>query len=181
VRIVAQFGATGQPVSLVAAENLPSSDLSQSKSELATPTERQFHVYIIDTGWNKEMRRLLDESRARYAAYLQRHVVYELTPGQSEQLIKSHPELVGADPILLAVDRAAAAERRSTGLGFRYNMGAVADPDQAQKMLGKLLEILGERHQAADITAAVRRHARKEGIRGALDILDGTLAGFGGN
>src|SRR5262245_19518364 len=42
-----------------------------------TPSGRQFHVYIIDTGRNKETRRLLDESRAHYAAYLKKHVVYE--------------------------------------------------------------------------------------------------------
>jgi hypothetical protein len=48
-------------------------------------------------------------------------------------------------------------------------------------MLKKLFEILGEQHQAADITAAVRRHARKEGFRGTLDILDSTFRGFGSN
>ena len=148
---------------------------------IVASVQRQFHVYIIDTGSNVETRQLLDESRQRYATHLERHVVCELTPAQSKDLLRLHPDLVGTDPIVLAVDRAAAAEKRSSGLGFRYNMGAVADRNQAGQMLKKLFEILGEQHQAADITAAVRRHARKEGFRGTLDILDSTFRGFGSN
>jgi hypothetical protein len=176
LRIIGRFGAI-RPTTHATANR----DSHRSNKTLISPKQRQFHVYIIDTGWNKETRRLLDESRTRYAAHLQRHVVCELTPGQSEELLRSHPELVGADPILLAIDRAAAAEKRTSGLGFRYNMGAVADRVQAQRMLRKLLEILGEQQQVADITAAIRRHARKEGFRGTLDVLNGTITGFGGN
>ena len=79
---------------------------------------------------------------------------------------------------MLAIDPAAAAQKRTKGLGFRYNMGAVADRREADALLRKLFQILGEQEQVADVTAAVRRHARKEGFRGAIDILDGTLVGL---
>src|SRR5262249_7985580 len=138
LRIVArcaavQPGATAPPppaTALISRDPLPP-EIDEAKRRDARPRFRQFHVYIIDTGWNKESRGLLDENRARCAAYLDRHVVCELSPGQSDALIRAHPGLVGADPILLAVDRQAVAEKRSTGWGFRYNMGAVADREHA--------------------------------------------------
>ena len=79
----------------------------------------RFEVYVIDSGWPTPTAEVVRRSMPLFAKYLRRHAVYILTPDQSTQFLRKHPQLLGKDPIIAVLDREAIRRESAGGIGAR--------------------------------------------------------------
>jgi hypothetical protein len=134
----------------------------------------RFEVYIIDSGWRTPASEALRESLDLFTKYLSRHDVYVLTADQSEDFLQGHPQLLGTDPIVAVLDRAAIERERPTGVGVRLLLGRVHDRYRVQSLLKMLLRIVNTRELAEDLSESIRRVVHREGITGAIEVIMST-------
>jgi hypothetical protein len=133
-----------------------------------------FEIYIIDSGWKTPAAEALRESLDLFIKYLDRHDVYILTADESEQFLQGHPQLLGTDPIVAVLDRAAIEHERESGVGVRLLLGRIHDRDRVQALLKMLLRIVNTRDLADDLPESVRRVVHREGITGAIEVIMST-------
>jgi hypothetical protein len=131
----------------------------------------RFEVYVIDSGWKNEASEVVRESLDLFTKYLKRHTVYILTEDQSEEFLQNHPQLLGKDPIVAILDRAAIDRRSQRGIGARLLLGRVHDRNRVQALLKMLLRIVNTRKLAEDLPGSIRREVHREGVSGAIEII----------
>jgi hypothetical protein len=104
------------------------------------PSPKRYDVYVIDSGWNEEMSKVLEDHLPLVETYLaHRDNCYVLDRQQSVEMLKANPQYVGRDPMLIVYDSDAAVEKCRRGAGFRCCLGAVDSADKAAETLRKLL------------------------------------------
>jgi hypothetical protein len=131
----------------------------------------RFEVYVIDSGWPTPAAEVVRRSMPLFAKYLRRHAVYILTPDQSTQFLRKHPQLLGKDPIIAVLDREAIRRESAGGIGARLLLGRIRDEYRALALLKMLLRIVNTRELAADLPGAIRRFVHREGVAGAVEIV----------
>jgi hypothetical protein len=131
----------------------------------------RFEVYIIDSGWRSEAGEALRESLDLFAKYLKDHDLYILDEDQSEDFLQHHPQLLGKDPIIAVLDRAAIERRSPNGIGARLLLGRVRDKHRVQALLKMLLRIVNTRQLAEDLPKAIREEVHREGVSGAIEVI----------
>ena len=131
----------------------------------------RFEVYVIDSGWKTEAGETLRESMELFTKYLKDHDVYVLDEDQSEDFLQHHPQLLGKDPIVAVLDRAAIERGSSDGIGARLLLGRIHDKTRVQSLLKMLLRIVNTRQLARDLPKAVREEVHREGVSGAIEVI----------
>lgn len=131
----------------------------------------RFEVYVIDSGWKTEAGEAVRESLELFTKYLKNHDVYVLDADQSEDFLQNHPHLLGKDPIIAVLDRAAIRRQSPEGIGARLLLGRVHDKSRVLALLKMLLRIVNTRQLAADLPKAIREEVHREGVSGAIEVV----------
>lgn len=133
---------------------------------------KRLDIYVVDSGWNLEAKKLLDDHLSLFKRYLEDHNVYVLDELQATEFLKQYPAMIGEDPVLIVWDSDAHLERRKSGCGFRLCLGALRPRDNPTEILRKLLRMLTDRAKLQDVAASVRDEAHRAGVKGAFKIID---------
>jgi hypothetical protein len=146
----------------------------RSKHQPAPPGQgtKRFNIFLIDTGWNAPVSKLVRSHLALLCHYESQDSIYQLSPEQSVEILKRAPELIGLDPTILVYDLYAPADRKHGRFrGFRLNLGRFKSAEQAMARLQEFIRFLMSHRSAVSLDAEVRRELHREGARGLIKIL----------
>ncbi len=148
-------------------------DLRSNPSEgPLDPQAKRFDIFLIDTGWNSSVAKLVRSHITTIAQFEKQDSIYILTPEQSIELMKFAPRLIGHDPIILVYDRYAPPAKKDRRFrGFRLNLGLVKNPEQALARLQEFLRFIALNRTAVPMDRAIRRELHREGLDGMVKIL----------
>lgn len=136
------------------------------------PNAKRFDIFLVDTGWNSAVAKLVRAHITTIAAFEKQDSIYILSPEQSIDLIKRAPRLIGHDPIILVYDRYAPSDRKERAYrGFRLNLGLVKSPEQALARLQELLRFIALNRTVLPMDRAVRKELYREGLDGMVRVL----------
>jgi hypothetical protein len=136
------------------------------------PHAKRFDIFLIDTGWNAAVSKLVRSHMATMFNIEKDDAFYILSPEQSAELMKQAPRLIGHDPIILVYDLYAPPNRKSRGYrGFRLNLGLIKHPEQAMARLQDFLRFVACNRTAVPLDRAIRRELYREGFDGMIKIL----------
>ena len=136
------------------------------------PTSKRFDIFLIDTGWNSALTKVVRSHLALMFSLEKYDTFYILSSEQSLELIKRAPHLIGHDPIILVYDLHAPANRKSRGYrGFRLNLGLIKHPGQALARLQEFLRFMAINRSSARLDKSIRRELYREGVDGMVKIL----------
>jgi hypothetical protein len=141
-----------------------------SASQHHHATTRGLDVFLIDSGWNTPVCKAVHENLPALAAYLKDQKFYVLTQEQSLAFIRRHPALVGADPILLVLDRVATAKKDRVGCGFRLCLGHVKQPEIAVAMLKWAMQLTMTAN-AAEMIKLIEQSGHRKSIQGVIELM----------
>jgi len=134
--------------------------------------EPRFQIFIVDAGWNSPARRVLHENFGMLRDLAKNDPIYVLSGENSIDFIQNHPSLLGKGPAIVVHDLAALREGGATGFhGFRLHLGLMRSEEQALLALELFARFLATHRRSVDMEADVRRHLRREGIIGAIEII----------
>ena len=140
-----------------------------------TPETPRFHVFLIDTGWNAPVSKVLHENICLFHHYHPQDPVYILSREQSIKVLKTAPEHIGRDPMVVVYDiyrpKENQTKEKANYHGFRLNLGIIKNPQQA---LGKVQEFLKfvATHRTADcLSCEVERELHREGLNNMVKLL----------
>jgi hypothetical protein len=132
----------------------------------------RFHIFLIDTGWNTAVSKLVRSHLPLVYEYQSQDSLYLLTIEQSVEILKRAPELIGHDPTVLVYDRYAPASRKHGNYrGFYLSLGRFKHPQQALSRLQEFLRFLISHRSAVSLDTEVRRELHREGAKGLIKIL----------
>jgi hypothetical protein len=144
----------------------------KASDEPFDPNAKRFDFFLIDTGWNSSVAKLVREHMAMIFKYEQQDAFYILSPDQSIDLLRRVPHLIGHDPIILVYDLYAPPNRKFRGFrGFRLNLGLIKRPEQALARLQEFLRFVAINRTAVKLDRAIRRELHREGFDGMIKIL----------
>jgi hypothetical protein len=136
------------------------------------PEAKWFDIFLIDTGWNSSVAKLVRSHLATMFSFEKQDGFYILTPEQSVEILKRAPHLIGHDPIILVYDLHAPPNRKTRGYrGFRLNLGLIKHPEQALARLQEFLRFVAVNRTAVPLDRAIRRELYREGFDGMVKIL----------
>jgi hypothetical protein len=136
------------------------------------PTAKRFDIFLIDTGWNTAVSKVVRSHMAAISSFEKQDTIYLLSAEQSIDIMKQAPQVIGHDPILLVYDLFAPPHRKSRAFrGFRLNLGLIKHPEQALARLQEFLRFIAVNRSVASLDTAVRRELHREGVDGIMKIL----------
>ena len=137
--------------------------------------QKRFDIFLLDTGWNSSVARLVREQVPVIFRYHPQDSLYILSKEQSLSIIKRDPELIGKDPIILVYDLFGSSAGGSKNYrGFRLNLGLIRHAEQALARLQDFVRFIVVHRQTADIEREVNRELHRDGLQGMLKILTET-------
>ncbi|WP_373650811.1 hypothetical protein [Schlesneria sp. DSM 10557] len=158
----------------VAAPDVESLENSQATAGVAShhrgSNRRILDVFLIDSGWNNEVGKAVRENLPIFANYLEGQRFFVLNETQSLTYIKRHPSLVGADPVLIVLDRKAVKERSPKGFGFRLCLGHMRNPDAAISMMKWAIQ-LSMASNGDQMATLVRESGHRQTIQGTIELI----------
>jgi hypothetical protein len=135
----------------------------------------RFHVFVIDTGWNGPVSRVLHEHANLFCQYNPQDPVYVLTRQQSIQVLKNAPEHIGRDPMVVVYDiyapKVAPRKDKPNYHGFRLNLGLIRHPEQALAKLQEFLKFVMLHRTADCLSCEVERELHREGLGNMVKLL----------
>jgi hypothetical protein len=141
-------------------------------TEPLDPDAKRFDFFLIDTGWNVAVGKVVRSHLALVFSLVKQDGFYLLSPEQSVEVMRRAPRLIGHDPILLVYDLYAPPTRTSRGYrGFRLNLGLVKHPEQALARLQEFLRFIAINRTAVPLDRAIRGELYREGLDGIVKIL----------
>ena len=149
------------------------SEAAETVANGVAPTpkrERVLDVFLVDSGWNDIVGNAVRENLPVFAGYLKGQRFYVLTKDQSLKFIMRHPSLVGADPILIVLDREAVKQKTSKGYGFRLCLGHMRNPEAALSMLKWAIQ-LSMASNGPDMASIVRESGHRQTIQGTIELI----------
>jgi hypothetical protein len=151
----------------------PNLDLRFKPShEPLDPNAKRFDVFLIDSGWNSAVAKLVRSHLPTMLNFEKEDSFYMLSPEQSIEILKQSPHLIGHDPIILVYDLYAPPSRKTRGFrGFRLNLGLIKRPEQALARLQEFLRFVAMNRTAVPLDRAIRRELYREGFDGMIKIL----------
>lgn len=140
-----------------------------------TPDMKRFNVFLIDTGWNAPVSKIVRthlRSLFDIGGYHTHDNLYELSPQQSAEILKHDPVLIGCDPTIIVYDLYGSTCAKSGGYrGFRLNLGLMRHPEQAMARLQEFVRFIAMNRCAERLDREVRRELHREGLEGIVKIL----------
>lgn len=135
----------------------------------------RFHFFLIDTGWNAPVSRVLRSQLPLFHHYNPHDPLYLLTHEQSARILKNAPEHIGLDPIVVVYDTLRHGEpnpdRDENYRGFRLNLGLIKNPEQALQRLQHFLRFVAINRTSQCLERQVKRELHKEGLSNMVKIL----------
>ena len=136
------------------------------------PGAKRFDIFLIDTGWNTAVGKLVHSHLTTMYGFEKDDAFYVLSAEQSVELMRHAPHLIGHDPIILVYDNLPPPNRKSRGYrGFRLNLGLVKQPQQALARLQEFLRFIAVNRTTVPLDRAIRRELYREGFEGMIKIL----------
>jgi len=137
-----------------------------------TPEMKRFDIFLIDTGWNAPVSKIVRSRLRHLFEYQMQDSLYELTPEQSAEILRYDPALIGCDPSIVVYDRYGCS-RRDAGnyCGFRLNLGLIRNAEHALARLQEFIRFIAINRTAERLDREVRRELHREGIEGIVKIL----------
>jgi hypothetical protein len=140
-----------------------------------TPDMKRFNVFLIDTGWNTPVSKIVRthlRSLFDIGGYHTHDNLYELSPQQSAEILKHDPVLIGHDPTIIVYDLYVCDQAKAGGYhGFRLNLGLMRHPEQAMARLQEFVRFVAMHRCAERLDREVRRELHREGIEGIVKLL----------
>jgi hypothetical protein len=150
---------------------------TESATEPLSPDRKRFDIFLIDTGWNEPISKVVRSHLRLFAKYKMKDDLYELTPEQSAEVVKHDPTLIGCDPTIIFYDRySSGAANAGTYRGFRLNLGLLRHPEQALFRLQEIVRFVVMHHTAEHLDREIRRELHREGFDGFMKLLRETSA-----
>ncbi len=145
---------------------------SRSPSTPLSAGAKRFDIFLIDTGWNDAISRLVRSHLPILHQYQRQDSLYLLSVEQSVEILRREPMLIGRDPTILVYDLHAAKDQ-ATGQyhGFRIHLGRFRHAEQALARLQDFLRFVNQNRTAESLSLEVRRELHREGLSGAVKIL----------
>jgi len=135
----------------------------------------RFHIFLVDTGWNSHLSHVLRAHLPLIHEFHPQDPLYVLTREQSIKVLKTAPEHIGLDPILIVYDLHAPPEiaggKAERYRGFRLNLGLLKNPDQALHKLQQFLRFISCHRTSQRLDHEVQRELHKEGLSNMVRIL----------
>jgi hypothetical protein len=131
---------------------------------------RSLDVFLVDSGWDTPVGTAVRENIPAMAAYLKGQQFFVLNREQSLTFLQRHPALVGADPVLLVLDRKTRNRKEPVDCGFRLCLGHVKQPEVAVSMLKWAVQ-LTMTASAAEMLALVRQTGQRESLQGVIELM----------
>jgi hypothetical protein len=139
---------------------------------LLQPGAKRFDIFLVDTGWNREVSKVVQSHLETMYAIQCDDSFFVLTPEQSAELMRQAPRLIGHDPILLVYDLLAPPGKKARGYrGFRLNLGLIKRPDQAMIRLQEFLRFMAMNRKSGSLNRAITRELHREGLDGLVKII----------
>lgn len=153
--------------------NEQSSETQEASNHSAEEELNSFKldVYIVDAGWDSLAHRVLNESMELIKSYLRDQNLFILSPEQSVKFLRSHPDLVGRDPIVIIVDRLARKLQNPDGFGARIGLGLIENEYELHNLIKMFLTVINKHESTLDIANTFRKYNHQEGMNGAIDII----------
>jgi len=140
------------------------------KSKPSAPP--RFRIFIIDSGWNSAARRVLRHNFALIRRLHKDDPIYLLSRKRSRDFILRHRSLIGRDPVIAVHDLEAIREHGIDGFhGLHLHLGILRTPRQALTAMQAFARFLRVHRQSQYLEEEIRRELRREGFRGAVEIL----------
>jgi hypothetical protein len=140
-----------------------------------TPETPRFHVFLIDTGWNGPVSKVLHEQMPMFHQYHPQDSVYILSREQSIKLLKQAPEHIGRDPMIVVYDmyhpKKNQSKKQANYHGFRLNLGIIKNPEQALRKLQEFLKFVAVHRTAECLSCEVERELHREGLGNMVKLL----------
>jgi len=137
-----------------------------------TADMKRFDIFLIDTGWNTGVSKLVRSHLPLLYEYQRQDSLYILTPEQSVELLKRAPDAIGRDPIVAVYDHVLPGGRRAqTYRGFRLNLGLIRHPEQALLRLQEFIRFIAMHRTARCLECEVVRELHRQGFNGMVKIL----------
>jgi hypothetical protein len=150
---------------------------AQSSTEPLSPDRKRFDIFLIDTGWNEPISKVVRSHLRTLARYKMKDDLYELTPDQSAEVVKHDPTLIGCDPTIVFYDHyCSGGANAGTYRGFRLNLGLMRHPEQALFRLQEIIRFVVLHRTAEHLDREIRREQHREGIDGIMKLLRETSA-----
>jgi hypothetical protein len=147
----------------------------KAREQPLTPETPRFHVFLIDTGWNKPVSKVLHEHMPLFHHYHPQDSVYILTREQSIKILKQAPEHIGRDPMIVVYDMHPPKENphkeKANYHGFRLNLGIIKNPEQALVKLQEFLKFVAIHRTAECLEDEVERELHREGLSNMVKLL----------
>jgi hypothetical protein len=145
------------------------------REEPLTMDTQRFHVFLVDTGWNEPVSKVLHEHIPLFHSYHPQDSLYVLTKEQSVKLLKRAPEHIGRDPIVFMYDlytpKGVHSKEKHNYHGFRLNLGVIKNPEQALAKLQEFLKFVCKNRTAECLEYEVERELHREGLSNMVHIL----------
>ena len=145
------------------------------REEPLSPEAQRFHIFLIDTGWNAPVSRVLHEQMPLFHQYHPQDPLYILTKEQSIKVLKKAPEHIGRDPMVVVYDMyrptGAQTKEKANYHGFRLNLGIIRNPEQALAKLQEFLKFVAKNRTVECLSDEVERELHREGLGNMVKLL----------
>jgi hypothetical protein len=136
------------------------------------PEETRFNFFLIDTGWNEPVSKVVRKNFPLIGKHLPHALLFALDADQSVEMLRHAPESIGHDPMILVYDRYAPNAARPTNYkGFRLSLGLLRHPEQALARLQDFVRFIAIHNHSESLDREVRRELHREGVEGMIKIL----------
>jgi hypothetical protein len=148
---------------------------SRPHPEPISPDTPRFHFFLIDTGWNAPVSKVLLNQLPLFYELNPHDTLYVLTREQSAKILRNAPEHIGLDPIVVVYDLLNPCNPDPDGVenyrGFRLNLGLIKNPEQALQRLQHFLRFIAVNRTSDCLECEVKRDLHKEGLGNMVKIL----------
>lgn len=140
--------------------------------EPLTDEVKRFNVFLIDTGWNHSVSKLVRDYVPTLFTAHTKDSLFILTPEQSVEILKVAPKAIGHDPIILVYDLYGTSGKESaTYKGFRLNLGLIRHGEQAMARLQEFVRFIAVHRASTKLDVDIKRELHRVGFEGMIKIL----------
>lgn len=159
--------------------NTPASRGRRSKSVHAAASESaggrpapRFRIFIVDTGWTSPAAQVIRDNFEMIRSFQDGDPLYVLSPEQSRDIVKRHPQFIGKDPVLIVRDMHRSGPRDGGEYhGFHLNLGLIQKPVRALHALQEFLRFLNLHHDSPNIERDIKDRLHKDGFIGTIEVI----------
>ena len=136
----------------------------------ANPDMKRFDIFLIDTGWNRPISKIVRSHLPLFYEYQKHDSLYLLTPEQSVEILKARLSSSAATRRSSSTTSTPPLDASTQLHGFRLNLGLMRHPEQAMARLQEFVRFIATPVRRA-LDSEVRRELHREGIEGIVKIL----------